>query len=134
MRESADVVLAMTLRIFGGLFVFVVVAVLSFYAWAWHSEIAAIRQPRASSFDPAIVAKGAGVMTGIGFLGAGVILRDQRDKTVHGLATAASVWITAALGIACGSALWSIVISGTILAIVILALLRWIDRRRGLSD
>lgn len=47
----------MTSRIFGGLIVFVVVAVLSFYAWAWHSEIAAIGQPRAGSFDPAIVAK-----------------------------------------------------------------------------
>ena len=47
-----------------------------------------------------------GVMAGIGFIGAGVILRDTKEKTVKGLTTAATVWVTAALGIACGLAAW----------------------------
>jgi putative Mg2+ transporter-C (MgtC) family protein len=41
-----------------------------------------------------------GVMIGIGFIGAGAILHDRKQHTVHGLTTAATVWVTAALGIA----------------------------------
>ena len=44
-----------------------------------------------------------GIMAGISFIGAGVILRDTQAKTVEGLTTAATVWVTAALGIACGA-------------------------------
>ncbi|HWP02816.1 MAG TPA: MgtC/SapB family protein, partial [Gemmatimonadaceae bacterium] len=44
-----------------------------------------------------------GIITGIGFLGAGVILRGERGYSVHGLTTAASVWLSACLGIACGA-------------------------------
>ena len=47
-----------------------------------------------------------GVMTGIGFLGAGVILKHPGDARVKGLTTAAAVWITAALGVACALASW----------------------------
>src|SRR5262245_39321926 len=43
-----------------------------------------------------------GVMAGISFIGAGVILRDAQARTIEGLTTAATVWVTAALGIACG--------------------------------
>jgi putative Mg2+ transporter-C (MgtC) family protein len=43
-----------------------------------------------------------GVLTGIGFLGAGVILRDAESRHVSGLTTAATVWLTALLGVACG--------------------------------
>lgn len=68
-----------------------------------------------------------GVMTGMGFIGAGVILRDRNQQTVHGLTTAASVWVTAALGIACGLAAWPIVGCGTGLTVAILALLPWIE-------
>ena len=46
-----------------------------------------------------------GVMTGIGFLGAGVILRDAGGH-VTGLTTAATIWVCAALGIACGLGYW----------------------------
>jgi putative Mg2+ transporter-C (MgtC) family protein len=44
-----------------------------------------------------------GVLTGIGFLGAGVILRDPISRHVSGLTTAAAVWLSALLGIACGA-------------------------------
>jgi putative Mg2+ transporter-C (MgtC) family protein len=47
-----------------------------------------------------------GVMAGISFIGAGVILRDREARRVEGLTTAPTVWVTAALGIACGLAAW----------------------------
>jgi len=49
--------------------------------------------------DPARIT--AGVVTGIGFLGAGAIM--HRARVVEGLTTAASIWVTAAIGIACGT-------------------------------
>lgn len=75
-----------------------------------------------------------GIMTGMGFIGAGVILRDRDSQTVHGLTTAASVWITAALGISCGLGLWLIALTGTLLAVVVLAVLRWIESRSHIVD
>jgi putative Mg2+ transporter-C (MgtC) family protein len=47
-----------------------------------------------------------GIMAGIGFLGGGVILRDESHQSIHGLTTAASIWVVAALGIACGAGQW----------------------------
>ena len=47
-----------------------------------------------------------GALTGIGFLGAGVILRDPEMRHVSGLTTAATIWLTALLGIACGAGLY----------------------------
>jgi putative Mg2+ transporter-C (MgtC) family protein len=61
-----------------------------------------------------------GVMAGIGFIGAGVILRDTKEKTVKGLTTAATVWVTAALGIACALAAWQIVALSMALAVFLL--------------
>lgn len=75
-----------------------------------------------------------GVMTGMGFIGAGVILRDREAQTVHGLTTAASVWVTAALGIACGLAAWPIAISGTLIAVAVLVVLRWVESRWHIVD
>ncbi len=63
-----------------------------------------------------------GIMAGISFIGAGVILRDSKSRTVEGLTTAASVWVTAAVGIACGLAAWSVVIIATTIALVLLLL------------
>jgi putative Mg2+ transporter-C (MgtC) family protein len=47
-----------------------------------------------------------GVIAGVGFLGGGVILRDATDQRVRGLTTAASIWIVAGLGMACGAGHW----------------------------
>lgn len=69
-----------------------------------------------------------GVLTGIGFIGAGVILHDRNSQTVHGLTTAATVWVTAALGIACALAAWPIVLAGTLLTLAILFGMRWLER------
>jgi putative Mg2+ transporter-C (MgtC) family protein len=61
-----------------------------------------------------------GIMAGISFIGAGVILRDREAKQVEGLTTAATVWVTAALGIACGLAAWPVVAVGLGLALFLL--------------
>ena len=61
-----------------------------------------------------------GIVTGIGFLGAGVIIRNEIGKQVHGLTTAACAWLTACLGAACGIAEWRIVLLGIPLVFVIL--------------
>src|SRR3712207_6009237 len=48
-----------------------------------------------------------GVITGVGFLGAGSIIRGRTEESVRGLTTAASIWLAAAVGVACGLGLWS---------------------------
>jgi putative Mg2+ transporter-C (MgtC) family protein len=76
-----------------------------------------------------------GVMAGIGFIGAGAILRHPEEGEVQNLTTAAAVWVTAALGIACGLATWSIVWIGVGLTLLVLVVLNpldaWIERRRS---
>ena len=47
-----------------------------------------------------------GVLTGIGFLGAGVIVREGEGRKVQGLTTAALIWLTACMGIVCGLGAW----------------------------
>lgn len=75
--------------------------------------------------DPTRMAHG--VLTGIGFLCAGVIFR--AGFSIHGLTTAASLWITASLGLLFGAGLFMLGVAGTALTVVILVLLRLISRR-----
>jgi putative Mg2+ transporter-C (MgtC) family protein len=63
-----------------------------------------------------------GVVTGIGFIGAGVIVRRNIGDRVHGLTSAASAWTTACLGLACSLAEWRIVATGVVLLFVVLVL------------
>jgi len=70
--------------------------------------------------DPTRMAQG--VMTGIGFLGAGVIMRE--GLTVRGLTTAASIWTTAAIGILAGVGFYSAVLIGSVITIGILTVFR----------
>ncbi len=69
-----------------------------------------------------------GVMAGIGFIGAGVILHDTQARRVEGLTTAATVWMTAALGIACGLAAWTTVGLAVVLALLLLYAGIWVER------
>lgn len=75
--------------------------------------------------DPTRMAQG--VMTGIGFLGAGVIMRE--GLTVRGLTTAASIWTTAAIGILAGVGMYTAVLAGTVITIGILTVLRKAENR-----
>lgn len=73
--------------------------------------------------DPTRMAQG--IMTGIGFLGAGVIVKDR--LTVRGLTTAASIWITAAIGIVVGMGFYSAAGLGVALSLGALAVFRWVE-------
>lgn len=61
-----------------------------------------------------------GLMAGIGFLGGGVILR-TRARSVEGLTTAAMVWLTTVLGVACGLGAWHIVVIGALAALLLVS-------------
>lgn len=63
-----------------------------------------------------------GIITGIGFLGAGVILRDPGGTQVHGITTAATIWLTAALGVLCGVGMWTLALLGAAITLVVLIL------------
>jgi putative Mg2+ transporter-C (MgtC) family protein len=69
-----------------------------------------------------------GVLTGIGFVGAGVVLRDPAGRKVHGLTTAATVWVTAALGIACALADWHLIFLGAFMTVLLLSLVKPLER------
>jgi putative Mg2+ transporter-C (MgtC) family protein len=73
--------------------------------------------------DPTRLAQG--IMTGIGFLGAGVIVKE--GLTVRGLTTAASIWITAAIGILVGMGFYFPAGIGTVLTLGTLSVFRWIE-------
>ena len=72
-----------------------------------------------------------GVMAGISFIGAGVILRNAQARTVEGLTTAATVWVTAALGMACGLGRWDVVMIGTAIALLLLVAAPWTEKMVG---
>ncbi len=69
-----------------------------------------------------------GVITGIGFLGAGVIIHDRISERVYGLTTAASIWMTAALGIVCGMGMWQIAGAAVIIILVLFIVGRPVER------
>jgi putative Mg2+ transporter-C (MgtC) family protein len=75
--------------------------------------------------DPTRMAQG--IMTGIGFLGAGVIFKE--GLTVRGLTTAASIWVTAAIGILVGIGFYVPAGVGTAAALIVLSAFRWIEMR-----
>lgn len=75
--------------------------------------------------DPSRIA--AQIVTGIGFLGAGTII--AHGDSVRGLTTAASIWAVAALGIAVGGGMYRAAILGTALALILLLVMRPIERR-----
>lgn len=91
------------------------------YQWDWLPgvPIETIRT------DPTRMAQG--IMTGIGFLGAGVIFKE--GVTVRGLTTAASIWVTAAIGILLGVGFFVPALIATVFALGTLSVFRWIEAR-----
>jgi putative Mg2+ transporter-C (MgtC) family protein len=92
---------------------FTLVSAYGFSAFVGHKHV---------SFDPSRIA--AQIVTGIGFLGAGVIFR--QGFTVRGLTTAASLWIVAAVGMAAGIGYWQGAVLATVVAVVSLRPLEWL--------
>jgi putative Mg2+ transporter-C (MgtC) family protein len=78
-----------------------------------------------------------GVLTGIGFIGAGVIMRVEQAGSVTGLTTAAAIWVVAGLGYASGLGEWRLALGGAVIALMILvlgervedAMRPWVERR-----
>ncbi len=71
----------------------------------------------------------AQIVTGIGFLGAGAII--QSGGSVHGLTTAAGIWIVAAIGMACGAGMYFLALIATVITTIVLFLLLPIEKRLG---
>jgi putative Mg2+ transporter-C (MgtC) family protein len=84
-----------------------------------------VRNIGEARLDPTRMAQG--IMTGIGFLGAGVIM--QEGLSVRGLTTAASIWITAAIGILAGIGFYFPMALSVVLTLGVLSLFRWIEAR-----
>ena len=91
------------------------------YEAAWFTPSSMVRV----AIDPTRMAQG--IMTGIGFLGAGVIMKD--GLSVRGLTTAASVWITAAIGILAGVGFYFPAVVATALTLGTLSMFRWIEAK-----
>ena len=97
----------------------------------------------APSGDPTTISSEAsrviqGILTGIGFLGAGVIVRAEHQFRVRGLTSAACTWLTACVGIACGTGQWRIVVVALAITFGLLTvghrLERWLHRVLGGRD
>jgi putative Mg2+ transporter-C (MgtC) family protein len=86
------------------------------------------QQAGASSADLSRVLQG--LIAGVGFLGAGAIIMGNREVETRGLTTAASIWVTAAIGVAAGMGRESTAVLSTLIALLILSVVPWIYRTK----
>jgi putative Mg2+ transporter-C (MgtC) family protein len=98
-----------------------ILMIVTVYQNQWMTQI----EHDAIRTDPTRMAQG--IMTGIGFLGAGVIFKE--GLTVRGLTTAASIWVTSAIGILVGIGFWFAAIVGAAATLIVLALFRFVEAR-----
>ena len=82
------------------------------------------------SVDPSRIA--AQVVTGIGFLGAGTIIRSRTG--IKGLTTAAGLWTASGIGLACGLGYFRAAFIATAITLLVLVVFSWIGRRLGARD
>lgn len=75
--------------------------------------------------DPARIA--AQIITGIGFIGGGTVLR--HGSAVYGLTSAATLWVTASIGMACGAGMLDLAVISTVFSVVVLVLIRIFETR-----
>ncbi len=83
--------------------------------------------PEGSLRDPTRVIQG--IAAGIGFLGAGTILKLSDQLEIKGLTTASAIWLSAAVGTAAGLAEYTIGIAATLISLAVLALIRPLEKR-----
>jgi putative Mg2+ transporter-C (MgtC) family protein len=102
-----------------GAALFTIVSAFGFHDVLTHDPNAIVR------LDPSRIA--AQIVSGIGFLGAGAIIR--QGLSIRGLTTAATLWVVAAIGMACGAGFYSVAIITTVLALVALWPLRYVAYR-----
>jgi putative Mg2+ transporter-C (MgtC) family protein len=70
-----------------------------------------------------------GIVTGIGFIGAGSILKLDEERDIQGLTTAAGIWMTAGIGIACGLGTLGLALISTVISLIVLWVLRVMEAR-----
>jgi putative Mg2+ transporter-C (MgtC) family protein len=79
-----------------------------------------------------------GILTGVGFLGAGVIIHADQNSRIRGLTSAACTWLTACIGIMCGAGQWKIVTVGLVITFIVLIAggraEAWLHRALGGQD
>jgi putative Mg2+ transporter-C (MgtC) family protein len=75
-----------------------------------------------------------GVATGVGFLGAGTILKQASREEIKGLTTASSIWLAAGLGSVAGLARYELLVAGLVLAVIVLAVLKPFSDRLGPAE
>jgi putative Mg2+ transporter-C (MgtC) family protein len=85
-----------------------------------------ISREMASGSQDSITRIAAQIVTGVGFLGAGAVIQDRGG--IHGLTTAATIWLMASVGMACGARFYGLAIFSTILALVVLVGLGQVDK------
>lgn len=84
------------------------------------------------SGDPGRVA--AQVVSGVGFLGAGAIMREDKGNGIKGITTAATIWMSAMIGLACGNGFYFGAVLVTVCALVILTILRTFEMKIAASS
>ncbi|MDR1326881.1 MAG: MgtC/SapB family protein [Heliobacteriaceae bacterium] len=94
-----------------------VFTIISIYGFPALSEVAVRDSSRVA----------AQIVTGIGFIGGGTVLR--HGATVMGLTTAATLWIAAAIGMACGTGMYDLAIASTILSVIVLVSVRMLEKK-----
>jgi putative Mg2+ transporter-C (MgtC) family protein len=72
-----------------------------------------------------------GIVTGIGFIGAGSILKINEDREVQGLTTAAGIWMAAAVGVSVGLGMLGLALMATVLSVIVLS---FVIRLEGKPD
>jgi putative Mg2+ transporter-C (MgtC) family protein len=87
------------------------------------------QQAGASSADLSRVLQG--LIAGVGFLGTGAIIMGNKEVATRGLTTAASLWVTAAIGVAAGMGRESTAVLSTLIALLILSVVPWIYRTKN---
>ena len=70
-----------------------------------------------------------GIVTGIGFIGAGSILKLDKERDIQGLTTAAGLWMTAAIGVACGLGTIGLALIATVLTLIVLGVVGVLEAR-----
>jgi putative Mg2+ transporter-C (MgtC) family protein len=75
-----------------------------------------------------------GVITGIGFVGAGSILKRENERDIEGVTTSAGIWMVAAIGVTIGLGGLGLALIATALALIVLRLTVWIENRTTKKD
>lgn len=75
-----------------------------------------------------------GMVTGIGFIGAGTILKLNEQREIQGLTTAAGLWMTAAIGVAVGLGILGLAVIGTLVTLLVLVLEHFLEARRNTQN